>query len=54
MPTVVRNARAEEVLCPCTVGFVLPEGARADVLLEVGINGWRHERAEFAGSITAR
>ncbi|HEY5978275.1 MAG TPA: hypothetical protein VIT41_01460 [Microlunatus sp.] len=49
---IVQYVRPGEVSYPYTVGFVLPEGARDDVLLEVGIDNWRHERAVFAGTIT--
>ena len=50
----VQHVRPGEVSYPYTVGFVLPERARDNVLLEVGIDNWRHERAVFAGTITTR
>ena len=40
-----------EVSYPYTVGFVLPSEARDDVLLDLGIDNWTHDRAVFAGSI---
>ena len=40
-----------EVSFPYVVGFVLPVEARRDVVLDLGIDDWRHERAVFAGSI---
>jgi hypothetical protein len=40
-----------EVSYPYTVGFVLPAEARDDVLLDLGIDNWTHDRAVFAGSI---
>jgi hypothetical protein len=32
---------------------VLPSEARDDVVLDLGIDNWTHERAVFAGSIAA-
>jgi hypothetical protein len=43
-----------EVSYPYTLGFVLPPAARDDVVLDLGIDNWAHERAVFAGSIAAR
>jgi hypothetical protein len=40
-----------EVSYPYTLGFVLPSEARDDVVLDLGIDNWTHERAVFAGSI---
>jgi hypothetical protein len=40
-----------EVSYPYTLGFVLPSEARDDVVLDLGIDNWTHERALFAGSI---
>jgi hypothetical protein len=40
-----------EVSYPYKVGFVLPSEARDDVLLDLGIDNWTHDRAVFAGSI---
>jgi len=51
---IVQHIPPGEVSYPYTVGFVLPERARDNVLLEVGIDNWRHERAVFAGTITTR
>jgi hypothetical protein len=42
-----------EVSYPYTLGFVLPAEARDDVVLDLGIDNWKHERAVFAGSIAA-
>jgi hypothetical protein len=42
-----------EVSYPYTLGFVLPSEARDDVVLDLGIDNWTHERAVFAGSIAA-
>jgi hypothetical protein len=42
-----------EVSYPYTLGFVLPAEARDDVVLDLGIDNWQHERAVFAGSIAA-
>jgi hypothetical protein len=42
-----------EVSYPYTLGFVLPSEARDDVVLDLGIDSWKHERAVFAGSIAA-
>ena len=50
----VQHIRPGNVSYPYTVGFVLPERARDDVQLEVGIDNWRHVRAVFAGTITTR
>jgi hypothetical protein len=36
---------------PYTFGFVLSSEARDDVVLDLGIDNWTHERAVFAGSI---
>ena len=36
---------------PYTLGFVLPPEARDNVVLDLGIDNWKHERAVFAGSI---
>jgi hypothetical protein len=38
---------------PYTLGFVLPPEARDDVVLDLGIDNWKHDRAVFAGSIAA-
>jgi hypothetical protein len=43
-----------EVSYPYTLGFVLPAEARNDVVLDLGIDNWTHERAVFAGSIAGR
>ena len=43
-----------EVSYPHTLGFVLPEDERDDVVLEIGIDNWKHERAVFAGTIATR
>ena len=43
-----------EVSYPYTLGFVLPSEARDDVVLDLGIDNWKHDRAVFAGSIAAR
>ena len=51
---IVQHIPPGEVSYPYKVGFVLPEGARDDVLLEVGIDNWRHERAVFAGTTRTR
>jgi hypothetical protein len=40
-----------EVSYPYTLGFVLPAEARDNVVLDLGIDNWTHERAVFAGSI---
>jgi hypothetical protein len=40
-----------EVSYPYTLGFVLPAEARENVVLDLGIDNWKHERAVFAGSI---
>jgi hypothetical protein len=40
-----------EVSYPHTLGFVLREDERDDVVLEIGIDNWNHERAVFAGTI---
>jgi hypothetical protein len=42
-----------EVSYPYTLGFVLPSEARGDVVLDLGIDNWKHDRAVFAGSIAA-
>ena len=42
-----------EVSYPYTLGFVLPSEARDDVVLDLGIDNWEHERAVFTGSIAA-
>jgi hypothetical protein len=42
-----------EVSYPYTLGFVLPAEARDNVVLDLGIDNWTHERAVFAGSIAA-
>jgi hypothetical protein len=42
-----------EVSYPYTLGFVLPAEARDDVVLDLGIDNWKHERAVFTGSIAA-
>ena len=39
---------------PYTLGFVLPEQARDNVVLEIGIDNWLHEPAVFSGSISVR
>lgn len=36
---------------PYTLGFVLPEQARDDVVLELVVDNWLHEPAVFAGSV---
>ena len=51
---IVQYIKPGDVSYPYTVGFVLPERARDNVLLEVGIDNWRHERAVFTGTITTR
>ena len=40
-----------ELSYPYTLGFVLPPEARDNVVLDLGIDNWKHERAVFAGSI---
>lgn len=50
----VQYIRPGEVSYPYTAGFVLPEDERDAVLLEVGVDSWRHERAVFAGTIATR
>lgn len=40
-----------EVSYPYTVGFLLPVEARDDVVLDLGLDNWKYERAVFAGSI---
>lgn len=42
-----------EVSYPYTLGFVLPAKARDNVVLDLGIDNWTHERAVFTGSIAA-
>ena len=42
-----------EVSYPYTLGFVLPSEGRDDVVLDLGIDNWKHDRAVFAGSIAA-
>jgi hypothetical protein len=44
---------AGEVSYPLTLGFILPVEARDNVVLDIGIDNWTHERAVFAGTITA-
>jgi hypothetical protein len=39
---------------PYSLGFVLPAEARDNVVLDLGIDNWKHDRAVFAGSIAAR
>lgn len=51
---IVQYIKPGDVSYPYTVGFVLPERARDNVQLEVGIDNWRHERAVFAGTISTR
>lgn len=43
-----------EVSHPYTLGFVVRAEDRDDVVLDLGIDNWKHERAVFAGSIAAR
>jgi hypothetical protein len=43
-----------EVSYPYTLGFLLPADARDDVLLEIGIDNWKHDPAVFAGTIATR
>jgi hypothetical protein len=45
--------KAGEVSYPYVLGFVLPVEGRRDVVVDLGIDDWRHERAVFAGSIAA-
>jgi hypothetical protein len=40
-----------EASYPYTLGFLLPPEARDHVVLDLGIDNWKHERAVFAGSI---
>jgi hypothetical protein len=40
-----------EVSYPYTLGFVLPAEARDNVVLDLGIDNWKHDHAVFAGSI---
>ena len=40
-----------EVSYPHTLGFLLPPEARDNVVLDLGIDNWKHERAVFAGTI---
>jgi hypothetical protein len=42
-----------EVSYPYTLGFVLPAEAREDIVLDIGIDNWKHDRAVFTGSIAA-
>ena len=51
--STVRFIDPGEVSYPSTLGFVLPVGARDNVVLDLGIDNWAHERAVFAGSIAA-
>ena len=43
-----------DISYPYTLGFVLPAEARDNVVLDLGIDTWKHERAVFADSIAAR
>jgi len=43
-----------DISYPYTLGFVLPAEARDNVVLDLGVDSWKHERALFAGSIAAR
>jgi hypothetical protein len=43
-----------EVSYPKVLDFVVPVESRDQVLLGIGIDAWKHERAMFAGSIAAR
>lgn len=43
-----------EASYPYKLGFVLPAEARDNVVLDLGIDNWTHERAVFAGSIAVR
>jgi hypothetical protein len=40
-----------EASYPYTLGFVLPASARDNVVLDLGIDNWKHDHAVFAGSI---
>ena len=40
-----------EISYPYALGFVLPAETRDNVVLDLGIDNWKHERAVFAGSI---
>ena len=40
-----------EASYPYTLGFLLPPEARDAVVLDLGIDNWKHERAVFAGTI---
>lgn len=51
--STVRFVDPGDVSYPSTLGFVLPAEARDNVVLDLGIDNWKHERAVFAGSITA-
>ena len=44
--------KSGDVSFPYVFGFVVPVEARHHVVLDLGIDDWRHERAVFAGSIT--
>lgn len=43
-----------DVSYPYTLGFVLPAEARDHVVLDLGIDNWKHDHAVFAGSIAGK